>query len=209
VTTASREPFARVVSAVVPMPRNDIDTDQIIPARFLKTTNRAGLGDQLFHDWRYMADGSPNSKFVLNQPAMAGRQILLAGDNFGCGSSREHAPWALTAWGIRAVVSSSFADIFRGNALKNGLLPVAVPPEELRRLREIIEAEPDEVLIVDLETSELRLPDGSAIGFDVDPFARAMLLAGTDELGYLLTLEPEIASYEASHQAAISTRPSD
>jgi 3-isopropylmalate/(R)-2-methylmalate dehydratase small subunit len=204
--TAAREPFARVASAVVPMPRNDVDTDQIIPARFLKTTNRAGLGDQLFHDWRYLEDGSPNPDFVLNRPEMVGRQILLAGDNFGCGSSREHAPWALTAWGIRAVVSSSFADIFRGNALKNGLLPVAVPPEELLRLREIIEAEPDDELIVDLEASELRLPDGSAIDFDVDPFARSMLLAGTDELGYLLSLEPAIAAYEATHPALISTR---
>ena len=113
-----------VTSPVVPFPRNDIDTDQIIPARFLKTVNRAGLGDQLFFDWRYLADGSPNPEFVLNRPEMAGRNVLLAGDNFGCGSSREHAPWALMAWGIRAVVSSSFADIFRNNALKNGLLPI-------------------------------------------------------------------------------------
>ena len=200
-----REPFRSVTSAAVPMPRNDIDTDQIIPARFLKTTNREGLGDQLFNDWRYLADGSPDPEFVLNRPEMAGRAILVAGDNFGCGSSREHAPWALTAWGIRAVLSSSFADIFRVNSLKNGLLPVAVPPEELMRIGSILEAEPDAELTVDLEASEVRLPDGSVIGFDIDAFARRMILDGTDELGYLLKLEPQIEAYEASHPPRIST----
>jgi 3-isopropylmalate/(R)-2-methylmalate dehydratase small subunit len=200
-----REPFRSVTSAAVPMPRNDIDTDQIIPARFLKTINRAGLADQLFCDWRYLADGSPNPEFVLNRPEMAGRAILVAGDNFGCGSSREHAPWALTAWGIRAVISSSFADIFRNNALKNGLLPIAVPPQELERISGILQAEPDAPLTVDLEASELRLPDGSVIGFDVDAFARRMILDGTDELGYLLKLEPELDAYEAAHPPRIST----
>ena len=203
--TPPREPFRSVTSAAVPMPRNDVDTDQIIPARFLKTINRAGLADQLFNDWRYLADGSPDPGFVLNRPEMAGRAILVAGDNFGCGSSREHAPWALTAWGIRAVVSSSFADIFRSNALKNGLLPVAVPPEELMRIASILEAEPDAELTVDLEASELRLPDGSSIAFTIDAFARRMILDGTDELGYLLKLEPEIEAYEASHPPRIST----
>ena len=203
--TPPREPFRSVTSAAVPMPRNDVDTDQIIPARFLKTINRAGLADQLFNDWRYLADGSPDPEFVLNRPEMAGRAILVAGDNFGCGSSREHAPWALTAWGIRAVVSSSFADIFRSNALKNGLLPVAVPPEELMRIASILEAEPDAELTVDLEASELRLPDGSTITFTIDAFARRMILDGTDELGYLLNLEPEIEAYEASHPPRIST----
>jgi 3-isopropylmalate/(R)-2-methylmalate dehydratase small subunit len=201
----TREPFRSVESAAIPLPRNDVDTDQIIPARFLKTVNRAGLGDQLFFDWRYTEDGSPNPTFVLNRPEMAGRQILVAGDNFGCGSSREHAPWALTAWGFRAVVSSSFADIFRNNALKNGLLPVAVAPEELSRVFSIIEAHPDAELAIDLEASELRLPDGSAIAFDVDPFARKMLLAGTDELGYLLSLDPQLDAYEAAHTPRIST----
>jgi 3-isopropylmalate/(R)-2-methylmalate dehydratase small subunit len=192
-------PFSVVRSAVVPILRNDIDTDQIIPARFLKTVNRAGLADQLFNDWR--ADPS----FVLNDPAMAGRQILLAGDNFGCGSSREHAPWALTAWGFRAVVSSSFADIFRNNALKNSLLPVAVQPDELVELERLVAAHPDAELVVDLETQELRRPDGSSLAFSVDPFARQMLLAGTDELGYLLSLAPRIEAYEASHPPKIST----
>ena len=203
--TPVQEPFRSVVSTVVPMPRNDIDTDQIIPARFLKTINRAGLAEQLFCDWRYLADGSPNPEFVLNHPEMAGRKILVAGDNFGCGSSREHAPWALMAWGIRAVISSSFADIFRVNSLKNGLLPVAVPPEELMRIGSILEAEPETQLTVDLEANEVHLPDGSAIPFTIDAFARRMILDGTDELGYLLKHVPEIEAYEASHPPSVST----
>ena len=202
---SAREPFSSVTSSVVPMNRNDIDTDQIIPARFLKTVNRAGLGDQLFFDWRYLADGSPNPEFVINRPEMAGRNVLLAGDNFGCGSSREHAPWALMAWGIRAVISSSFADIFRSNALKNGLLPIEVPPEELSRLFAIFDAEPEARVTVDLEAQEVRLPDGSAIPFAVDAFARRMILDGTDELGYLLSLEPRIAEYEAAHLPRVDT----
>src|SRR5919106_6612834 len=128
------EPFRSVVSAAVRLPRNDIDTDQIIPARFLKTTNREGLADQLFCDWRYDEDGSPKPDFVLDEPEMAGRRILVAGDNFGCGSSREHAPWALVAWGVQAVITTSCADIFQGNALKNGLLPIIVDPERHRQL---------------------------------------------------------------------------
>ena len=201
----NREPFSSVTSAVVPMPRNDIDTDQIIPARFLKTVNRAGLGDQLFNDWRYLADGSPNPEFVLNRPEMAGRAILLAGDNFGCGSSREHAPWALTAWGIRAVISTSFADIFRNNALKNGLVPVALSSDGVARITSLLEADPAAVITVDLEAQEVRLPGGDALPFQVDPFARRMLLDGTDELGYLLSLEPAIAAYEAAHPARVDT----
>jgi 3-isopropylmalate/(R)-2-methylmalate dehydratase small subunit len=187
------------------MPRNDIDTDQVIPARFLKTVNRDGLADQLFFDWRYLPDGSPNPEFVLNRPEMAGRRILVAGDNFGCGSSREHAPWALTAWGIRAVISSSFADIFTINALKNALIPVAVPPEQLRRIGSILEADPGAELTVDLAGNELRLPDGSVIPFTIDPFARRMILDGTDELGYLLAHEPQLDAYEASHPPRVST----
>jgi 3-isopropylmalate/(R)-2-methylmalate dehydratase small subunit len=202
---SAREPFASVTSAVVPMNRGDVDTDQIIPARFLKTVNRDGLGEQLFCDWRYLPDGSPNPDFVLNRPKMAGRSVLLAGDNFGCGSSREHAPWALRAWGIRAVISSSFADIFRSNALKNGLLPIEVPPEELARLFDLVDAEPDAALTIDLEAQEVRLPDGSRIGFGVDAFARRMILDGTDELGYLLSLDDQIAAYEAALQPRIDT----
>ncbi|MFN2417949.1 MAG: 3-isopropylmalate dehydratase small subunit [Candidatus Limnocylindria bacterium] len=202
---SAREPFSSVTSAAVALPRNDIDTDQVIPARFLKTVNREGLADQLFFDWRYLPDGSPNPDFVLNRPEMPGRRILVAGDNFGCGSSREHAPWALTAWGIRAVVSSSFADIFTSNALKNGLLPVAVPPEELGRIGSILEAEPAAELTIDLEASELRLPDGSVIPFTIDSFARRMILEGTDELGYLLGHESQLEAYEAAHPPRVST----
>ena len=201
----NREPFHSVTSAVVPMPRNDIDTDQIIPARFLKTVNRDGLAEQLFCDWRYLSDGSPDPEFVLNRPEMAGRTILLAGDNFGCGSSREHAPWALTAWGIRAVISSSFADIFRSNALKNGLVPVALEAAALERIGALLEADPAAELTVDLEAQEVRLPDGAAMSFAVDSFARRMLLDGTDELGYLLRLEPQLNAYEAAHPPRVST----
>ena len=203
--TETREPFSSVTSPVVPLPRPDVDTDQIIPARFLKTVNRAGLGEQLFNDWRYLPDGSPNPDFVLNRPSMGGRAVLLAGDNFGCGSSREHAPWALMAWGFRAVISSSFADIFRSNALKNGLLPIEVPPQELERLFALVDAEPDADVTVDLAAQELRLHDGSSIGFHVDAFARRMILDGTDELGYLLSLEPQIDAYEAAHPPRVST----
>lgn len=192
-------PFTVVRSAVVPLLRNDIDTDQIIPARFLKTVNRAGLAEQLFHDWR--ADPG----FVLNDPRMGGRQILLAGDNFGCGSSREHAPWALTAWGFRAVISSSFADIFRNNALKNALLSVAITPAELGRVATLVAADMDAELVVDLAAQQLRLPNGTSMDFSVDPFARRMLLAGTDELGYLRSLAPQIEAYEAAHPPRIST----
>jgi 3-isopropylmalate/(R)-2-methylmalate dehydratase small subunit len=202
---SAREPFTSVTSAVVPFGRNDIDTDQIIPARFLKTVNREGLADQLFCDWRYLSDGSPNPEFILNRPGMAGRSVLLAGDNFGCGSSREHAPWALMAWGFRAVISSSFADIFRNNALKNGLLPIVVSPQDLERLFAIVEADPAAPFTVDLEAQELRLPDGATIGFVVDAFARRMILDGTDELGYLLSHEQQISAYEASHPPRVST----
>jgi len=204
-----REPFREVRSAVVPLSRNDIDTDQIIPARFLKTINRAGLGEQLFHDWRYLPDGSPNPDFVINRPEMAGRAILLAGDNFGCGSSREHAPWALGAWGIRAVISSSFADIFRNNALKNGLLPIAVSPDELERIAALVRDDPGAELTVDLEAQEVRLPDGGRIGFSVDSFARRMILDGTDELGYLLAQGSELDAYEAAHPPRVSTLSAD
>jgi 3-isopropylmalate/(R)-2-methylmalate dehydratase small subunit len=201
----NREPFVAITSAVVPIPRNDIDTDQVIPARFLKTVDRAGLGEQLFCDWRYLADGSPDPEFVLNRADMSGRSILLAGDNFGCGSSREHAPWALMAWGFRAVISSSFADIFRNNALKNGLLPIEVPPEELGRLFALVDADTDARITVDLENQVLQLANGSSIAFHIDGFARRMILEGTDELGYLLSLEPRIAAYEADHPPRVST----
>jgi len=202
------EPYASFTSRVIPLPSENVDTDQIVPARFLKTTDKAGLGDALFRDWRFEADGSLKyPAFVLDQPGMAGRRILLAGDNFGCGSSREHAPWALVAWGISAVITTSCADIFRGNALKNGLLPINVAPERLEQLFELAAQNPDLELTVDLEAQVVHLPGDEDLPFDVDPFSKLMLLKGTDELGYLLEKSGEIEAWEGSHAARVDTRP--
>jgi 3-isopropylmalate/(R)-2-methylmalate dehydratase small subunit len=199
------EPFRAFSSKVVPLLVDNVDTDQIIPARFLKATDKAGLGDALFTDWRYHADGTPKDDFVLNQPGMRGRRILLAGDNFGAGSSREHAPWALVGFGFRAVLSTSFADIFRNNALKNGLLPIQVPPAVHARLVELLEADPDAELGVDLERCTVTLPGGETVGFEVDPFSRQMLLDGTDELGFLLSHSEAVAAWEAAHPQRVDT----
>jgi 3-isopropylmalate/(R)-2-methylmalate dehydratase small subunit len=200
-------PFRMFTSKVVPIDAENVDTDQIVPARYLKVTDKAGLADALFRDWRFEEDGSLKAPpFILDEPGMAGRQILLVGDNFGSGSSREHAPWALTAWGVRAILSTGFADIFRSNSLKNGLLPIAVAPAVHRRLRELVEIDPDAELTVDLAEEGVLLPDGSTIDFEVDPFAKRMLLAGTDELGYLLSKEPDIGAWESSHPPRIETR---
>ena len=170
-------------------------------------TDKEGLADALFRDWRFEEDGSPKDPpFVLDRPEMAGRRILLAGDNFGTGSSREHAPWALRAWGIEAILSTSFADIFRSNALKNGVLPIVVDPATHRRLFELLERDPDAELRVDLAEQGILLPDGSTIDFDVDPFARMMLLAGTDEIGYVLGHDDAIAAWEAAHPPRVDTR---
>ena len=188
--------FTTLKSRVVVLPANDVDTDQIIPARFLKVTNKAGLGDNLFSDWRYNADGSPKPDFVLNKPESQGCAILLAGDNFGCGSSREHAPWALTGFGFRAVISTSFADIFRSNSLKNGLLPIIVDAKNHQDLFEMLEEIPNAELSVDLATQTLSLPDGRQVTFPIDGFAKACLLNGVDELGYIAGFEKEIAEYE-------------
>jgi 3-isopropylmalate/(R)-2-methylmalate dehydratase small subunit len=194
-------------SKVVPIDAENVDTDQIVPARYLKVTDKAGLAEALFRDWRFEEDGSLRTPpFILDTPGMAGRQILLVGDNFGSGSSREHAPWALTAWGVRAILSTGFADIFRSNSLKNGLLPIVVTPEVHARLRELVERDPDAELTVDLAEEGVLLPDGSTIDFEVDPFAKRMLLAGTDELGYLLSKAPAIDAWEASHPPPIETR---
>lgn len=189
--------FTTLTSRVLSLPVNDIDTDQIIPARFLKATDKNGMGDNLFADWRYNSDGSPNADFVLNKPESKGAQILLAGDNFGCGSSREHAPWALTAYGFRAVISTSFADIFRSNSLKNGLIPMIVDEETHKMLFDLIEEVPDTELTVDLASQTLLFPHGS-VTFPIDPFNKTCLLNGVDELGYILGFEKEIAKYEAS-----------
>jgi 3-isopropylmalate/(R)-2-methylmalate dehydratase small subunit len=200
------EPFTSFTSKVIPLPAENVDTDQVVPARYLKVTDKAGLAEALFRDWRFNEDGSlKDPRFILDEPAMAGRQILLAGDNFGAGSSREHAPWALTAWGIRAILSTSFADIFRSNSLKNGLLPIAVEAERHRQLFDLIRERPDAELAVDLDAQVVHLPGDEDLPFEVDPFAKRMLLAGTDELGYLLGKDAEIAAWEAVHPARIDT----
>jgi len=190
------EPITAITSRAVVLAANDIDTDQIIPARFLKATDKNGMGDNLFADWRYNADGSPKKDFVLNNPTYQGAQILLAGDNFGCGSSREHAPWALTGFGFRAVISTSFADIFRNNALKNGLLPIIVDSETHKILFDMVEEAPATEMTVDLASQTITLVDGRKVAFPIDGFSKACLLNGVDELGYILGFEKEIASFE-------------
>jgi 3-isopropylmalate/(R)-2-methylmalate dehydratase small subunit len=201
------EPFTTFTSAVIPLPAENVDTDQIVPARYLKMTDRAGLRDALFHDWRYDPDGGLHEPlFVMDRLAMADRKILLVGGNVGAGSSREHAPWALVAWGIRAILSTSFADIFRNNSLKNGLLPIVVDEERHRGLFELVNARPDVELTVDLEAQVVHLPGDEDLPFDVDPFARQMLLAGTDELGWLLARGGAIDAFEAGHPARVDTR---
>jgi 3-isopropylmalate/(R)-2-methylmalate dehydratase small subunit len=188
--------FTTLRSRAVLLPVNDVDTDQIIPARFLKVTDKAGLGASLFADWRYAEDGSPRAGFVLNQPGAQDAAILVAGDNFGCGSSREHAPWALVGFGFRAVVSTSFADIFRNNALKNGLLPVVVDSPTHAEILALVRSDPTADFTIELGTQTLTLPNGRGVVFPVDPFAKTCLLNGVDELGYILRFEPEIASFE-------------
>ncbi len=201
------EPFSSFTSKVIPLPAENVDTDQIVPARYLKVTDKAGLGEALFRDWRFEADGSlKEPRFVLDQPEMAGRRILIAGDNFGCGSSREHAPWALVAWGVQAVITTSCADIFQGNALKNGLLPIIVDPERLAQLFELVERDPNVELTVDLESQVVHLPGDEDLPFNVDPFSKLMLLKGTDELGYLLGKSAAIDAWEAAHPPPVDTR---
>ena len=180
---------------------DNIDTDQIIPARFLKATDKSGMGANLFADWRYQPDGSPRPDFPLNQGDRQGAQILLAGDNFGCGSSREHAPWALTGFGLKAIISTSFADIFRNNALKNGLLPIQVDGDVHQKLAALLIAQPDAKLSVNLAEQTLTLPDGSQVEFPIDPFAKTCLLQGVDELGYILGFADQIAAYEERRQS--------
>jgi 3-isopropylmalate/(R)-2-methylmalate dehydratase small subunit len=201
--------FTTLTSRIIPLPIDNVDTDQIIPARFLKVTDKAGLGAALFCDWRYedevenvaAAEGAtPNASFVLNDPRYQGAQILLAGDNFGCGSSREHAPWALTGWGVRAVIATSFADIFRSNALKNGLLPIVVDADTHADLVDLTEETTEAELTVDLESQTLTLPGGRAVGFPIDPFAKSCLLRGVDQLGYLLSFTDAVEAYEEERE---------
>lgn len=199
------EPFTTLTSRVVVLPNENIDTDQIIPARFLKATDKVGMGDNLFSDWRYDRDGSPKPDFVLNRPESQGARVLLAGDNFGCGSSREHAPWALIGYGFQAVVSTSFADIFRNNSLKNGFLPIIVDAPTHRRLLDLLAADPAGQVTVDLSNQTLRLPDGSTAVFPIDGFSKDCLLEGVDQLGYLLKRDTRIHAFEVTHVAPVST----
>jgi 3-isopropylmalate/(R)-2-methylmalate dehydratase small subunit len=199
------EPFTTLTSHIIAIPIENIDTDQIIPARFLKTTSKTGLGQNLFADWRYQTNGAPKPDFALNRPEAQGAQVLLVGDNFGCGSSREHAPWALVDFGFRAVISTSFADIFRNNALKNGLLPVVVDGETHLQLFSLVEEEPNTEITVDLASQTLRLPDGREVTFPIDQFSQTCLLEGIDQLGYLLKQESHIAAYEQAHPPRVQT----
>ena len=199
------EPFKTLKSRFVAIPVNDIDTDQIIPARFLKVTDKNGLGDSLFCDWRYENDGAPKADFILNQPQAQSAKILVAGDNFGCGSSREHAPWALTGFGFRAIISTSFADIFRNNSLKNNLLPLVVDAATQNKLFELAQSNSDAELSIDIEQQTLTLPDGTSIMFPIDDFSKTCLLEGIDQLGYLLKHQGAAEEYEASHPARVNT----
>jgi 3-isopropylmalate/(R)-2-methylmalate dehydratase small subunit len=199
------EPIKTFNGRIVALPINDTDTDQIIPARYLKATDKEGMGKALFSDWRYNADGSLKPDFVLNQPQYQGASILIGGHNFGCGSSREHAPWALQGAGFKAVVSTYFADIFKNNSLKNGLLPIIVDEETHRQLISLAQEDPSTNVTIDLETQTLTLPDGRAVTFPIDGFSKECLLNGVDQLGYLLNLDDQIAAYEATHPARANT----
>ena len=201
--------FTRFTGTMAPLPIQNVDTDQIIPASYLKVTDRSGLASGLFSRWRYRdgdPEGEPISDFVLNRAEHADARILLAGDNFGCGSSREHAPWALVGYGFRAVISTSFADIFRSNALKNGLLVVPVTEGASASLFDAVAADPATEVTIDLEARTLSLPGGAETNFEVDPFARRCLLDGTDQLGYLLNQAPSIQAFETAHPARLDTR---
>jgi 3-isopropylmalate/(R)-2-methylmalate dehydratase small subunit len=186
------EAISKIISKTVCLPQQDIDTDQIIPARFLTTTTKTGLGEKLFNDWRYDAAGSPRPDFVLNTDAAHGAEVLVGGRNFGCGSSREHAPWALVDFGIRAVISTEIADIFRSNSLKNGLIPVLVDS----KTHEWLLDNPGVEVTVDIERRMLALPDGREIAFPIDGFSRYCLLNGLDQMGFLLESEAQIKAFE-------------
>lgn len=200
------EKLKHIEGSIVSIPVNDIDTDQIIPARFLKVTDKAGLGKAAFCDWRYLEDGeTPNPDFILNRPEYQGASVLIAGNNFGCGSSREHAPWALLGSGFKAVISTEFADIFTNNALKNGLLPVVVDADTQRQLFSLAEEDPGTRVSVDVESQILTLPDGREVRFPLDGFSKYCLLNGVDQLGYLLALDDEVQAFESSNQQRVMT----
>lgn len=193
------EPIKKFQGKTIHLPNTDVDTDQIIPARYLKVTDKKGLGEVVFYDWRYDADGEPNPDFLLNKPHAQGATILVAGHNFGCGSSREHAPWALQGFGFQAIISTQFADIFRNNSLKNGLLPIVVDKATHEQLLDLAIEDPDLQLEVDLETQTLTLPDGRRVEFPIDSFSKECLLNGVDELGYLMRQSEAIEEYERAN----------
>lgn len=193
------QPFTTITSTVIPLPHNNIDTDQIIPAQYLKVTTKDGLVEGLFSGWRYQSDGKPDPEFPLNRAEYQKAQILVAGDNFGCGSSREHAPWALIGWGIRAVVSTSFADIFRNNALKNGLLTIAIDSETHQKIIKQVEKDPKLQVTINLADQTLTLPGGNTTTFPIDPFNKKCLLEGVDQMGYLINRETQILNYEKAN----------
>ena len=199
------EPFTKITSRVIPLPNENVDTDIIVPARFLKVTDKANMDQYLFRDWRFDAEGNPRPDFILSQPRARGAKIFLVGGNFGSGSSREHAPWALLAFGFRALISTSFADIFWGNSLKNGLLPVVIPPEVHAELFRMGEADPTMELTIDLSLQTVILPDGRSVSFPIDNFSKQCLLAGVDQLGYLLKQEAHIRAYEEAHPPVVQT----
>ncbi len=190
------QPFTELNATAVPLREENVDTDQIIPARYLTAVTKDGMGDGLFSSWRYMAGGAPNPDFVLNQPQYAGAEVLIAGRNFGSGSSREHAVWAITEYGFRCVIAPVFADIFYNNSLKNGLLPIPLPEETVQFLWDLVEEDPTIRIQVDLPNQKVYLPDGQEFSFEIDPFRKMCLLEGVDDLGYILLKEPAIAAYE-------------
>ena len=200
------EKVTKFEGRIVSIPVNDIDTDQIIPARFLKVTDKVGLGKVAFCDWRYLEDGeTPNPDFVLNKPEHKGASVLIAGNNFGCGSSREHAPWALIGAGFQAIISTEFADIFTNNALKNGLLPIIVDEDTQRQLFSLAEEDPTTSVSIDVESQTVTLPDGRKVKFPLDGFSKYCLLNGVDQLGYLMNLEDEVKGYESNNPQRVET----
>ena len=199
------EKFTQLTASMISIPTENVDTDQIIPARFLKVTDKNGLGDNLFFDWRYNADGSPKEDFILNTEQGKKAKILVAGDNFGCGSSREHAPWAIMGYGFKAIISTSFADIFRNNSLKLGLLPVIVDKDTHLQLMSLVEEEPDTEISIDLASQTVQLPDGRKVEFPMDNFSKTCILNGLDQLGYLQSHASAVEAYEKAHTDRVNT----
>ncbi len=199
------EKFTTLTATMIAIPTENVDTDQIIPARFLKVTDKKGLGDALFYDWRYHGDGSPKPDFILNTEQGQKANILVAGDNFGCGSSREHAPWAIMGYGFQAVISTNFADIFRNNSLKLGLLPIIVDKETHFQLMSLIEEEPGTQITIDLASQTIQLPDGRKVEFPIDTFSKTCILNGIDQLGYLVRHTAVVETYEATHLDRVNT----